>query len=143
VSCVVTIVIVVPRRPHVMHHSSLSSSLVSFLCCCITGHAPGGHVIVVVVVVVVMSHWHLPGTSHCCHLHGAGMDMLPLLSCLVIFVVLIWTRCCCRCCVSVALAIHVCQDRFFTDLISMRGLGVRGWPSGKTKMLRSIVVLPE
>ena len=141
-SCVVTIVIVVPRRPHVMHHSSLSSSLVSFLCCCITGHAPGGHVIVVVVV-VVMSHWHLPGTSHCCHLHGAGMDMLPLLSCLVIFVVLIWTRCCCRCCVSVALAIHVCQDRFFTDLISMRGLGVRGWPSGKTKMLRSIVVLPE
>jgi len=36
-----------------------------------------------------------------------------------------------------------CQDRFFTDLISTRGLGVRGWPSGKTKMLRSIVVLPE
>jgi len=37
----------------------------------------------------------------------------------------------------------VCQDRFFTDLISTRGLGVRGWPSGKTEILRSIVVLPE
>jgi len=36
-----------------------------------------------------------------------------------------------------------CQDRFFTDLISTRGLGVRGWPSGKTEMLRSVVVLPE
>jgi len=36
-----------------------------------------------------------------------------------------------------------CQDQFFTDLISMRGLGVRGWPSGKTEMLHSVVVLPE
>ena len=36
-----------------------------------------------------------------------------------------------------------CQDRFFTDLISTRGLGVRGWPSGKTEMLRSVVALPE
>ena len=36
-----------------------------------------------------------------------------------------------------------CQDRFFTDLISTRGLGVRGWSSGKTEMLRSIVTLPE
>jgi len=36
-----------------------------------------------------------------------------------------------------------CQDRFFTDLISMRGLGVRGWPSGKTEMLRSVVALPK
>jgi len=36
-----------------------------------------------------------------------------------------------------------CQDRFFTNLISTRGLGVRGWPSGKTKMLRSVVALPE
>jgi len=36
-----------------------------------------------------------------------------------------------------------CQDWFFTDLISMRGLGVRGRPSGKTKMLRSVVALPE
>jgi len=35
------------------------------------------------------------------------------------------------------------QDRFFTVLISMRGQGVRGWPSGKTKMLHSIVMLPE
>ena len=38
---------------------------------------------------------------------------------------------------------EVCQDRFFTDLISTRGLGVRGWSSGKTEMLRSVVVLPE
>ena len=37
----------------------------------------------------------------------------------------------------------VCQDRFFTDLISTRGLGVRGWSSGKTEMLRSVVALPE
>jgi len=37
----------------------------------------------------------------------------------------------------------VCQDRFFTDLISTRGLGVRGWPSGKTKMLHSVVALPK
>jgi len=36
-----------------------------------------------------------------------------------------------------------CQDQFFTDLISTRGQGVRGWPSGKTEMLHSIVVLPE
>jgi len=36
-----------------------------------------------------------------------------------------------------------CQDRFFTDLISTMGLGVRGWPSGKTEMLHSIVVLPK
>jgi len=36
-----------------------------------------------------------------------------------------------------------CQDRFFTDLISTRGLGVRGWSSGKTEMLRSVVALPE
>jgi len=36
-----------------------------------------------------------------------------------------------------------CQDQFFTDLISMRGLGVRGWPSGKTEMLHSVVALPE
>ena len=36
-----------------------------------------------------------------------------------------------------------CQDRFFTDLISMRGQGVRGWPSGKTEMLCSVVALPE
>jgi len=36
-----------------------------------------------------------------------------------------------------------CQDWFFTDLISMRGQGVRGWPSGKTEMLHSIVALPE
>ena len=36
-----------------------------------------------------------------------------------------------------------CQDWFFTDLISTRGQGVRGWPSGKTKMLHSIVALPE
>jgi len=36
-----------------------------------------------------------------------------------------------------------CQDRFFTDLISMRGLGVRGWSSGKTEMLHSVVALPE
>jgi len=27
-----------------------------------------------------------------------------------------------------------CQNWFFTDLISMRGQGVRGWPSGKTEM---------
>jgi len=38
---------------------------------------------------------------------------------------------------------QICQDRFFTDLISTRGLGVRGWPSGKTEMLRSVVALPE
>jgi len=37
----------------------------------------------------------------------------------------------------------MCQDWFFTDLISMRGQGVRGWSSGKTEMLRSVVVLPE
>jgi len=36
-----------------------------------------------------------------------------------------------------------CQDRFFTDLISTRGLGVRGWPSSKTEMLCSVVTLPE
>jgi len=36
-----------------------------------------------------------------------------------------------------------CQDWFFTDLISTRGLGVRGWPSGKTEMLRSVVALPK
>ena len=36
-----------------------------------------------------------------------------------------------------------CQDRFFTDLISTRGLGIRGWPSGKTEMLRSVVTLPK
>ena len=34
-----------------------------------------------------------------------------------------------------------CQDWFFTNLISTRGLGVRGWPSGKTKMLHSVVTL--
>ena len=39
--------------------------------------------------------------------------------------------------------VRLCQDRFFTDLISTRGLGVRGWPSGKTEMLRSVVALPE
>jgi len=39
--------------------------------------------------------------------------------------------------------VGTCQDRFFTDLISTRGLGVRGWPSGKTEMLRSVVALPE
>jgi len=37
----------------------------------------------------------------------------------------------------------ICQDQFFTDLISTRGLGVRGWPSGKTEVLRSVVALPE
>jgi len=36
-----------------------------------------------------------------------------------------------------------CQDQFFTDLISMRGQGVRGWPSSKTEMLCSVVALPE
>ena len=36
-----------------------------------------------------------------------------------------------------------CQDRFFTDLISTRGQGVRGWPSGKTEMLHSVVMLPK
>jgi len=36
-----------------------------------------------------------------------------------------------------------CQDWFFTDLISTRGQGVRGWPSSKTEMLHSIVTLPE
>ena len=39
--------------------------------------------------------------------------------------------------------VTMCQDRFFTDLISTRGLGVRGWPSGKAEMLRSVVALPE
>ena len=37
----------------------------------------------------------------------------------------------------------VCQNRFFTDLISTGGLGVRGGPSGKTEILHSIVALPE
>ena len=47
-------------------------------------------------------------------------------------------------CVGIIKAIDVpCQDWFFTDLISTRGLGVRGWPRGKTEMLRSVVVLPE
>jgi len=35
-----------------------------------------------------------------------------------------------------------CQGRFFTDLISTRGLGVRGWPSDKTEVLRSVVGRP-
>jgi len=37
----------------------------------------------------------------------------------------------------------ICQDWFFTDLISTRGQGVRGWPSGKTEMLCSVVALPK
>jgi len=40
-------------------------------------------------------------------------------------------------------SVTLCQDWFFTDLISTRGLGVRGWSSGKTEMLRSVVTLPE
>jgi len=36
-----------------------------------------------------------------------------------------------------------CQDWFFTDLISTGGLGVRGWSSGKTKVLHSVVALPQ
>ena len=39
--------------------------------------------------------------------------------------------------------LYMCQDRFFTDLISTRGLGVRGWSSGKTEMLCSVVALPK
>jgi len=45
--------------------------------------------------------------------------------------------------VSLPWMCRICQDWFFTDLISTRGLGVRGWPSGKTEMLRSVVALPE
>ena len=45
--------------------------------------------------------------------------------------------------VKVVVVVVACQDQFFTDLISMRGLGVRGWPSSKTEMLCSIVMLPE
>jgi len=41
------------------------------------------------------------------------------------------------------LSMVTCQDRFFTNLISMKGLGVRGWPSGKTEMLCSVVMLPK
>ena len=72
-SCIVTIVISVPRRPHVVHHLSSLSSSAPFSCCRITGHTPGGHV----VVVVVMSHWHLPGTLCRRCLHGTGMDVMP------------------------------------------------------------------
>jgi len=38
---------------------------------------------------------------------------------------------------------HHCQDQFFTNLISVRGLGVRGWLSDKTEVLCSVVVLPK